>query len=384
MERQYSISKGTKIFYGLIAVGMFCFAIYLAATYNPSVTRAVFLMPLMIAAGSILIVINLFRRKIVIDDHSILCISLFSKKQLELAGIKGCRIGEKAICLEPLSTVDHRILIGNYNDLEKSEELAGWIKANFKDLDSLDLQRESQELQQNKTLGSTETEQQTALKKAKELATAYNVWGIMMVFVLIFINNMLSIVILLVYPIAGAAIMIFSKGLIKFVSNSKRSPYPFIMLGAMLPGFLLLIKSLGNYTLLQTGPLWLPAFVISGIVFVVFFFPGVNKSVGSIRGQVVIITVFSLIYGFGSARQINCFFDNSRPEIYETTVVDHRVEYGKSTSYLLTLGPWGPRRDEKETEVKKSLYNATRIGDTVKINCKQGLLRIPWFSVTKN
>jgi len=381
---EYTVSTGMKIFYGLLAIGMFVFSVFLVNVYNPSVTHAVLLFPLFLTAGAVLIIVNLIKRGIVIDDHSILCNNLFSRKELEFTRIKGCRIGQKAIYIEPLSSDDPTIVIGNYSDLTKSDELARWVKAHFKDLDSIDLEKERQELSQNPELGSTEAERQGTLKRAKNIAITYNIAGIALSFAMIFYNAKTGTIILLSYPLIGVMIMIFSKGIIKFISKAKRSVYPSISLGMALPSFLLLIKSLGEYSIFQSNHLWSPALIISGILFALFYFRGINKSIGSIKGQIAFMLILALLYGFGSALQINCAFDNSPLKTYDATVFSRRMQNGRSRSYFLTLSPWGPRRKVQETEVHRRLYNVTAIGDTVKVNFKEGLLHVPWFIVTRD
>jgi hypothetical protein len=39
----------------------------------------------------------------------------------------------------------------------------------------------------------------------------------------------------------------------------------------------------------------------------------------------------------------------------------------------------GPVTDEEETEVHRSLFYKTSIGDPVKVTLKKGLLNMPWF-----
>jgi hypothetical protein len=381
MEQKYTISTGWKIFYGLLAIGMLVFAIFLTTIDNPGISQAILLFPLLITAGSILIIVNLVKRKVVINDHSILCVNVFLRRELEFAAIAGCRMGSKAILLQPINAGDRRIVIGNYTDLERSEELAGWIRDHFKDLDSIDLRKGQGELLQDSRLGSTEADRQKMLKKCKDVALAYNILGAGLGISLLFFNGKPSIIVLLAIPIAGVVIMLFSKGIIKFVSDSKRSPYPYIAPGAAISGFALLIKSLYDYTLFRFDHLWAPAFIISGSLFVLFYIPGINRSVKPVWGQAVFMAVLALLYGFGSVRQVNCAFDNSRQVIYDAIVLSHRVYRGKRTSHYLTLTPWGPRANEQEEEVNKRVYNHVAIGDTVEVNFRQGLLHIPWFIV---
>jgi hypothetical protein len=380
MEKEYRISTGMQFFYGILAVGMFVFSVFLVFDNNPSVAKIVVLLPLAFAACAVLIFINLLRRKIVIDEKCIRCTSLFSTKQLALTDIKGSRVSGKAIELEPISAAEPTIVIGNYTDLKNSDQLASWAKDNFKDLNAMDLEAEKTKALQDPNLGLTEDERESQLKQKRTLATVYNIAGLAVGFLLIFLNALSATIILLLYPLAGILVMAFSKGVIKFVSSSMRSVHAFILLGFVLPCFILLIKSLGSYTVLLVNQLWLPGLGVGGVVFLLLYVFGINRSIKGIGAQVIAMAIPALLYGFGAVRMIDCAFDQSTPQIYNAGVLNRRIDQGRSTSYFLTLSSWGPRQ-EQETEVRRGVYRNTMIGDTVKVRLKDGLLHIPWFTV---
>jgi hypothetical protein len=381
MEQEYTIAPGMKIFYGVLALAAFSFALFTLSTFRHFVLAA-WLFPFLFMGFALLIVVNLLRRKVVISEHSILCVTLFSRKELDFAAIKGYRIGKKAIYLEPVATGDPTITIGNYSDLNKGKELARWVKAAFEDLDEIDLENQQREVGQNAAWGSTEGKRRSNLSRAKNIAIVYNLVGLVLGFVLIFSNDRTIVLLLLVYPLIGVALMIFSKGMIKFTSNSKRSVNGYILLGVILPSFMLLIKSLVEYNLFRYDHFWLPVVLTSAVLFALYYIPGINRSMKFIRMQTVVMAAFALLYGFGSVRQVNCAFDHSTPRIYEATVLRHRVSRGKSTSYFLTLGPWGLSGGQ-EVDVHRSLYEAAGIGSTVRVRLGEGVLRIPWFVVTE-
>jgi hypothetical protein len=382
MEQEYTISPGMKIFYAVLALAAFSFSMFVLTPVKQN-ALVVWLFSLFLMAVALLIVVNLLKRKVVISEHSILCISLFSRKELDLAAIQGYRIGKKVIYLEPVATGDPTITIRNYTDLSKSRELARWVKAAFEDLDAIDLENQRKEVLQNEAWGSTEDERSGNLAKAKNITIAYNVVGLLLGFVLIFSNDKNIVLLLLAYPLIGVALMIFSKGMIKFTSGPKRSVNGYILLGVSLPSFMLLIKSLEEYTLFRYDHFWLPVILTSTVLFALYYIPGVNRSMKFVRTQMGVMIVFALLYGFGSIRQINCAFDDSNPRIYEATVLRHRVSRGKSTTYILTLGPWGSDSGGQEVDVRRSLYDAVGIGSTIRVQLREGLLGIPWFVVTR-
>ena len=383
MEEEYIISPGMKIFYGLLGAGGLITGLVLLAQFKPGTPVVLVILPFVLLALGALIFLNLGRKKVILSETSIRCVSLFSTKELDITAVKGCRVGSKTMYLVPLSADDHTMVIGNYPDLGGSEQLAAWVKANFKDLDQADLDKSRAEAMQNQAWGATEAERKKNLENAQYIAWTYNGFGFLLGMILIFVSGRVVTLLLLVYPLLGVALMFFSKGMIKFISGASRSVSGFIALGALLPCFILLIKSMGEYVLFETGHLWLPALLGSAVLFVLLYVRGINRSIGSVWGQMVFMGVLALLYGFGGAREVNCVFDGSRPRVYSARVLDHRVQGGRGKSYYLTLGRWGPVREEKEVEVQREVYHAMQIDDTVRVELRNGVLGIPWVVVTK-
>ena len=382
MEQEYTISTIMKLIYGALALVMFGFAGFVLSMHkNPDVSPVVYCIPVLIFAGGVLVLINLFRRKVIINSDRISCINLFSNKELAIKAIKGSRVGKKAIVLE--SNADgSKIIITNYNDLADSESLVYWAETNFKNLDAADLENERNELLQDNTIGVTEEEREANLKRAKIIATAYNIGGGIAGFITLFYDNRLMVIVLIAYPLIGIVLLWRSKGLIKFLSNPKRSVYPYIGLGILLSAFIPLIKTLDYYNVFNTNSLWLPVIIIGGVVFIMLFLTGINKSI-PVGGQYVLMVAIAVIYAFGTVLRINYAFDDSELRVYPAKVFDRRISHGKHTSYYLTISKWGPQTKSKQVDVGRRLYENTNIGDTVHVNFKTGKLGIPWYTVSK-
>jgi hypothetical protein len=381
MEQEYRISTDMQIFYGILAVGMFIFSIYLVAIYNPAAGVGVLLIPLALAAGSVLIVINLYRRRIIIDGDSIRCISLFSTKELPLKGIKGSRVGQKVIELEAYAPAGAKIAIRNYTDLTDSDQLAEWARANFTDLSAIDLATMRDKALQDANFGSTEGEREALLKKKKGQAAVYNGAGLFLGFCMIFLPLLPLTIIGLATPLAGIVLMAFSKGAIKYPPDARRSVYGYILLGFPIPCFTLLIMSMDPFTVVSVRQLWLPGFGVAAIVFFLLYTFGINRTMGAIRMQVIFMAIPALLYGFGAVRMANVVFDQSAPRVYRAVVYDRRVAQGKGVSYYVTLAPWGPRTGYQESEVSRSVYRSVETDDTVVVNERAGWLHIGWFTI---
>lgn len=383
MEEEYIISPGMKIFYGLLAAGAVITGLVLLAQFKPGTPVVLVILPFVLMAAAALIFVNLDRKKVILSETSIRCVSLFSTKELDITAIKGCRVGSKTMYLVPLSADDPAMVIGNWQDLGDSEALAKWVRATFKDLDQVDLDKSQKEVMQDPAWGATEAERRKNLDDIRYTSWAYNGLGFLLCMTAIAVSGKVVTLLLLIYPLLGVALLFSNKGMIKFISGANRSVTAPMAIGAALPGLVLLGKSMEGYALLSLDHLWLPALGVSAVLFVVFYIRGICSWIGPVLPQVIFMAVVALLYGFGGVREVNCVFDGSRPQEYHARVLDRRAQGVRGSSYYLTLGRWGPVSEEKEVEVQREIYHAVEIDDMVKVELRAGVLGIPWVVVTK-
>ncbi len=381
MKQEYRISTWQKVFYGLIAFIILGLALFL---FNLPKAKNAFLIliPLFLLFISTLIVINFVKRKLVISENSILCVNLFSRKELKLTAIKGYRLNGKFIKIEPISENDAIISIRSYTDLEDNIKITNWLAKNFTDLDAFDLETEHQKLLKDKSLGFSENERSEKIKNTKEICLAYNIISSFLAFIMLFIDQLFSYFILLALPLIGI-VLLYSFKLIKFISNPKRSMYGYIFIGFGVPCFFLLLKT-SEFNILNLDNILLPIGITSCIMLAFLMIKGINKSVQSLVGQIIALLLFSVLYGFGSIRAINCEFDQSKLLTYNATVIDHSVSHGKKTTYYLRLNTWGPQHKEQDEDVSKNMYHKTKVGDLVAIKYKEGFLKAPWYVISSN
>jgi hypothetical protein len=380
MEKEYTISIGWKIFMITVAVFLIGFSIFLLSLgTGRNNNDLIFLMPLTIFIGGVWIIIQQIKSKIIITDTEITRVNAFSAKEIAINDIKGCRVGSKVIVIVSSNPNSSNITINNYDVLRNSDELAKYFRETFKNQDSVDLENEHAKALQDTKLGVTEGERENALKKAKYVSWSYNIIGVVIGLTMLFDDAKPSVIMFLLYPLLGILMMVFSKGLIKFLSNNKRSVYGFTMLGIFLPSIFLLFKSLFEYTTINNDHLWLPFLFISAILFILLYITGINTSVSSIKGQAVIMLIVSLIYALGATRQINCVFDDSQPKLVHTTVDSKWIEHNKGSHYHLKLVSWTSDQKPQDIEVSHSTYDQYSDGNNIDVNVKNGLLNIPWF-----
>ena len=91
------------------------------------------------------------------------------------------------------------------------------------------------------------------------------------------------------------------------------------------------------------------------------------------------------LYSYAGTYGANCVYDNSEPTVYKAEVVDKRVHKGRKgrRTYYVKVTPWGHHYDKEEISVSSVQYDEVQIGQTVKIDLKQGLFNIPWYYIER-
>lgn len=101
-----------------------------------------------------------------------------------------------------------------------------------------------------------------------------------------------------------------------------------------------------------------------------------------------LIIINITLYSFAGTYAINCAYDDSKPTIFETEVLDKRISESRRrrrrySTYYINIVPWGHHLDREEINIHRSLYYELNPGDKVKINLKKGVFNIPWYSIIK-
>jgi long-subunit acyl-CoA synthetase (AMP-forming) len=67
------------------------------------------------------------------------------------------------------------------------------------------------------------------------------------------------------------------------------------------------------------------------------------------------------------------------PTTYTVTVNSKRIRRGKTTKFLLDLGPWGPKMKSNTLRVGRATYEPIQPGDTVILDLRRGALDVNWY-----
>ncbi len=98
-------------------------------------------------------------------------------------------------------------------------------------------------------------------------------------------------------------------------------------------------------------------------------------------GAMISMLFIAGAYGYGLAAAADAFPDHATPAHFSVTVENKHESHGRSTSYYLDLGPWGPKQGANSLSVSELIYNGASIGDQVCLDLRPGVLRVQWYEV---
>lgn len=374
-SKEFKVSIGAKIFYGVFAAILFVFSIGSVVKGTASSNAYIWLFSALCTLGGILLIIAFQTRKLLLNEGSILYIGLFSNKEFEFSNIKGYRLHPKMIDIECFDGA--KLTLYFYYDFSNCAEIVNWLRLKFEDLDAQNLQNETDTFLKNERFGFTEQGRSGKLKTARELSLAYNIWGAIAGFIFIFFDQRFTFIILMIIPLLGIALL-YSSSLIRFFSEKNQSIYPFIYLGFGVPSIGLIFKT-ADYSLINSGSFWLPLIFYCALIFVLIFYKGINRTGSYILSETIITIILVVIYGFGSFRAVNCTFDNSNVQFIKVEVLGKKLRHGKGTYYGLVLNKWGSQTEVSKEKVSSKMFHRTNIGDMVIVKLKKGFLNVPWY-----
>ncbi len=147
--------------------------------------------------------------------------------------------------------------------------------------------------------------------------------------------------------------------------------------------WIILLRVLIDYEFESFYSIIIPGTVAFVIMLVILF--ATHKLIDSTtksKTWIYLSLIFNVfLYSYAGAYGANCVYDKSEPTVYNAEVVGKRVSSGKHTTYYVKVTPWGHHYDKEEISVPKSQYDEIQIGQSIKIDLKQGLFDIPWYYI---
>jgi hypothetical protein len=188
----------------------------------------------------------------------------------------------------------------------------------------------------------------------------------------------LTIAILTACPWIILELVRTSAGLFR-VDAGRDDPHPTVAVAFIGPSMVLGLRAVVDFNVLLSPAVWSFSLGISALLLVAILVadPSRRKDAGGSCA----IGLFGLAYGYGVAIEANTLLDHSSPTTYAVRVEDKYVSRGKTTTYNLKLGPWGPKPKSNTLQVSRATYEPVHAGDVVVLDLRRGALGINWYSM---
>ena len=328
-------------------------------------------------------ILDAIKGKLIIDKNKIYTSGIFATKELYFHEIKGYRIADKFIFIEPLKKDKKVIKVSSY--LSKTDEIKEWLIENYSDLDLTQAIAEKKAIINNTAFGLTKKEREEKLRHAHTTTTVFNWTGGLIGLWTLFLPKPyeLAIIVCVSFPIIAIMVLKYFKGLIRF-DQKDGSAYPSLFWAIFATCLSVSLRSLLDFNILDYSKMWPPVIIISIICVGVILYQNEEfKDVVFPYITLLSILLIMLAYAYGAVVALNCTFDRSQPELFNAKILNKNIHSGKSKTYHFDLTPWGPQKESEEVTVSKDLYNSVEINDTVNIHFMKGKFEIGWFEISK-
>jgi hypothetical protein len=377
-RHEYPLSgwqRGFSLIFGLILAGIGAFGGYAAFAHTKN-GAPVFLTIIPFALGIYLLVMAL-RSRLVIDGTRIEVRYAFTEKTADLNEIEGYRtISTRNGSFWQLKLKEGRGTISVQQSYD-CDELRAWFKQ-LTDLDERDRNALLDQIEQNQKLGATPEDRLAKLDKAKQWNIGLSALAIAAALGFWLGGDALHVpsgVVLALLP-AALFYLVHREPLFYAIMKPKRDPRTDLSIafiacglgltfgnhGAHFVEILMMLEYAGLVALLCCAGIYMAA-----------------RQNPQFWGAMIGMLFLAGAYGWGLAAAADTVLDRSTPASYTATVQDKHENHGRSTSYYLDLGPWGPIQRSNDVSVSHTIYNTAFIGEQVCLELHPGLLHVQWY-----
>jgi len=257
------------------------------------------------------------------------------------------------------------------------DDLRAWLQQ-LTDLDERDRKALLDQIEQNQELGATPEERLQALKQAKQWNIALWVVAIAAAIAALIPDTgweLPAVVVLAIVP-AAALYLLNREPLLYAVGKSKRDPRNELSIALLASGIGLFL--IGMRTDFVSWQPLLPKIVVAALAFLFCFYVFGRKG-PRMQGFHVLVILSAVFYSFGLIAACDTLPDHAKSTDYAAQVVRKHYVSGRSTTYYLDFGPWGPFEDANKVSVPYGVYRDARPGDTVCFEVHPGALKAAWF-----
>jgi hypothetical protein len=378
-QHVYPLRKGQRTLYLFFAiVSGFMSALFFLQSGNNPRPAIPMLASIAFAASSVYLVLVAVRSRLVLDGAHVRVQGALQTREFDLIRVEGYRTWKnryqsfRVICLKDPTW---KIPLMKY---ATDPSLDDWL-AGLKDLDQQDRQQLLDKIDQDPELGATPEERRSALSRAKLINIVACAVDGLAAAAFAFGPAQYRLAALLVTAIAPAvaASLLYRQPLLYGILTPKRDPRADVSPMLMISAFGLLIGA-SRVNFVSNG-LLLPWIVVGVLASLVMFYPGVRNN-PRFAGTMVALLFLSALYGWGLAASVDTTADSSIPVTYTVEVLGGHVSHGRSTTYYLTLEPWGPYNGVNTSmKVSAKMYHATHPGQLICLALHAGALHAPWY-----
>ena len=388
--KEYKIGKGWAIFIYIFApllIALFVWLLIMPFILDDtSIEMSYFLAPLSLGMIGLMVVglLDTIKGKVIISSDTLSIRSTFINRDLKFQEIKGFQVEQNYIFVLPNTERKKRIKISTY--IGNSNELIMWLNSKFPDLHQVNEEKEEAEILDNFEYGRNTEERSSRLNQAKKVAKVLNWTGVLVLIWTLFKPEPYEYAILvsISLPIIATLVVIYYKGLIR-IYEKKGSAYPTLFSAILMTSCGLFLRALLDYNIFDYSNIWTPSIIIGMIMIALVVFGTKEFKFKKVKDyfSFLSLTIFFFGFGYGAIVTLNCMYDESVPQTFQSKVLGKRISSGKTTTYYLELTAWSTQIESDDVSVSEEFYERIEIDDNVNIYLKKGLVEIPWFIVTE-
>jgi hypothetical protein len=381
-RREYQLKAWQKLLY--LVVGMVFLTV--GAVFGPVLFRAsaaglpAALPSLFFLGFGVYMLAQVARSRLILDGTRITVHGAIRERTAERGDIEGFRtISSRNGSYTLLQLKQGLGTISIPNSFDTDEDYRAWMKK-LPDLDQRNREEILDEISQKADLGSTPEERLQALPTARtwalflSIVTGAGAAGLLLAPAQM---RMLAAAVLVVTPMV-AAMLLHRSPLLYALFKPKADPRAELVFVPILAGFGLLFRASGlHFVSTQTLLLFATPVTLAYLA----AFATASGGGAARRGSLLAVLFFTGLYSYALVAVSDTLGDQGATSSYSAQVLGKHESHGRSTSYTLTLAPWGSQQQTSSVGVSSATYRAVVPGDEVCIQQHPGNLHIPWYRV---
>jgi hypothetical protein len=258
-----------------------------------------------------------------------------------------------------------------------------WI-GELPDLDARDLQASAAAVAAEPALGQTPEERMARLASTRKVAANFHAVTLIAALWIYLAPqaDLLAILVLVLLPWLAIVRLARSSHLCRFdFENDRTDVRPNLALIVVMPGLMLVLCANCDVSVFD----WQRALAAGALTATVLSCAVLRSNVGRHAPPAAALVLWALTcaYGYGAVVLLDSGLDLAAHNHYKVAVLARHGHRGfRTSSYHLTLAPWGPRSKPSDVRVRRALYARMPPGSTVCVEDGPGALGISWYVVS--